>query len=53
MHIQEIEERIAQLEQHGLDTFRDRTLLQTWRQSKKVHEEDLASIQDDIWGNNA
>ena len=52
MHIQKKEERIAQLERHGLDTSRDRSLLQTWRQSQKLHEEDLASIQDDIQGKN-
>jgi hypothetical protein len=53
MHIQEIAERVTQLERHGLDTFRDRTLLQTWRQSEKVHEEDLASVEADIKRNNA
>jgi hypothetical protein len=52
MHIQEKEERIALLERHGADTSRERRELQIWRQSHKVHEEDLASIEADIQGKN-
>ena len=50
MHIQEKEERIARLERQGLATSRERSLLQTWRGSQKLHEADLTLIEADIKG---
>ena len=48
MHIQRQVERIAHLERIRGDTAQAQTVLQTFHQTHRLHEEDLARIQSEI-----